>query len=552
MRLLNCRTLKLESFNDDAPRYAILSHRWREEEILFDDFQPDGPADRKAGHRSLCKEARDKEGYQKLHMACAQAVNDWLNYVWIDTCCIEKSSSAELSEAINSMFAWYSGADVCYAYLFDVPDHSGTDATGPLGRSQWFRRGWTLQELIAPQKMAFYSEGWVEIGPKLTLKSVLASITGIDADVLAGTKPVMSCSIAMRMSWAAKRETTRKEDEAYCLMGLFDINMPMLYGEGGKAFIRLQEEIMKNTEDESIFAWIDKDSTDDATHGLIARSPAYFADSSGIKPYNSDGLRQVFTKTNRGMHVTLPAVRRWYSVWEASFLCSSPPDYTGVVTVFLKQLTTENEGPGAATINPRDGLFTRIRANKWSRWPFDSGKNDRKGLMSFYVPQDHTPYDKAFTDQVIGLQRGLGGKWGMQDVWVNPKSKANWRKSRSPALGMWMRRAWYDEFWVDMRKGELLLVVPILREWKTDKLAILLGPLSENGQPGVGVDVVTDWNESMDLEALQSLFEPNATSVDMDFVDEAVKVRVFHRIRGTECCFKAVIEVTEKPNIAIS
>ncbi|KAL0253343.1 hypothetical protein SLS55_010319 [Diplodia seriata] len=253
------------------------------------------------------KEIMRAQMAQPRQSVVAEAVNDRLNYVWIDTCCIEKSSSAELSEAINSMFAWYSGADVCYAYLFDVPDHSGTDATGPLGRSQWFRRGWTLQELIAPQKMTFYSEGWVEIGPKLTLRNVLASITGINADVLAGTKPVMSCSIAMRMSWAAKRKTTRKEDEAYSLMGLFDINMPMLYGEGGKAFIRLQEEIMKNTEDESIFAWIDKDATDDATHGLIARSPAYFADSSGIKPYNSDGLRQVFTKTNRGMHVTLPA-----------------------------------------------------------------------------------------------------------------------------------------------------------------------------------------------------------------------------------------------------
>ncbi|KAL1615488.1 hypothetical protein SLS54_009020 [Diplodia seriata] len=543
MRLLNCRTLKLESFNDDAPRHAILSHRWREEEILFDDFQPDGPADRRAGYRSLCKEAREKEGYQKLHMACAQAVNDRLDYVWIDTCCIEKSSSAELSEAINSMFAWYSGADVCYAYLFDVPDHSGTDATGPLGRSQWFRRGWTLQELIAPQKMTFYSEGWVEIGPKLTLKSVLASITGIDADVLAGAKPVMSCSIAMRMSWAAKRETTRKEDEAYCLMGLFDVNIPLLYGEGAKAFIRLQEEIMKDTEDESIFAWIDKDATDDAIHGLLARSPAYFAHSSGIKPYYSDEPRQLITKTNRGIHITLPALLRTGGIWEASLLCPCPPDNSGFVTVFLEQLN-HNLSPRAP-----GNLFTRTRANKWSKRSLDSRKYEGVEMMSFYVPQNNIAYDKAFTEEVIELERGVSGKWGMEDVWVSPQSRANRPKGQSPTLKTWVRREWHDQFRIDIRQGELLLAVPISRQWKTGKIAVLFGPLSEYGQAGIGVDLVTCWNEEMDFESLESSFKPKAPGIGMDLGDELIKVSIIRQIKGSRCCFRAVIEVMEKSKV---
>ncbi|KAF9629070.1 putative het domain-containing protein [Lasiodiplodia theobromae] len=330
MHLLNTNTLALESINGQSPPYAILSHRWREGEVLFEDVQPGAHAETKAA-------------YKKLRMACAQALADGLHYLWIDTCCIDKSSSAELSEAINSMFAWYSDARVCYAYLDDVPDDSDVSYDNEIdaidsafGQSEWFRRGWTLQELIAPQNLTFYSQGWVELGRKSTLAKPLAEITGIDEDVLTGEKPVLSCSVARRMSWAAKRETTRKEDEAYCLMGLFDVNMPMLYGEGAKAFIRLQEEIMKETDDETLFAWIDKDASPQSLHGLLAKRPAHFADSGDIVPFDTNDAREVFTKTNQGIQITLPAVKHW-AVWEAALNCTSPS--RGIFTIGLRELS---------------------------------------------------------------------------------------------------------------------------------------------------------------------------------------------------------------------
>jgi hypothetical protein len=177
---------------------------------------------------------------------------------WIDSCCIDKTSSAELSEAINSMFRWYQNAQVCYAYLSDVPaiedlDHYRKDSE--FRRSKWFTRGWTLQELLAPEIVVFYNHDWVEIGTKALMSGVIRSITNIDRGFLMGESEIKPACVAQKMSWASRRKTTRLEDTAYCLMGLFDVNMPLLYGEGEKAFYRLQLEIIKNSSDESIFAW---------------------------------------------------------------------------------------------------------------------------------------------------------------------------------------------------------------------------------------------------------------------------------------------------------
>lgn len=282
------------------------------------------------------------------------------------------------------MFTWYSDARVCYAYLDDVPDDCNVSndckidaVNSSFGRSEWFRRGWTLQELVAPQHLTFYSQGWVRLGRKSTLAKPLAEITGIDKYVLKGCKPVLSCSVAKRMSWAAKRETTRKEDEACCLMGLFDVNMPMLYGEGAKAFIKLQEEIMKETDDETLFAWIDNDASPDSLHGLLAKRPAHFADSRHIVPFHTSDARHTFAKTNRGIKITLPAVKRC-GLWEVTLNSSNQP--FAPLSIFLKEVSNDLSNRGRAI------HAARIHVNTWHH--FEENHLQAASMVSFYIRQN--------------------------------------------------------------------------------------------------------------------------------------------------------------------
>ena len=240
MRLINTSTGLLEEFlKRDIPKYAILSHRWEEEEVLFEHMSDPSK--------------HTKKGWQKIKMTLKIALQARLDYIWVDTCCIDKSSSAELSEAINSMYQWYQRSEVCYAFISDLPIATPLDIT--LQHCQWFTRGWTLQELIAPGNVLFFDKGWNLRGSKVDLVDHLSNITGINQAVLRHEQSLTSIAVAQKMSWAARRETTRIEDIAYCLLGIFDINMPLLYGEEGNAFRRLQEEIIKSTPDLSIFAW---------------------------------------------------------------------------------------------------------------------------------------------------------------------------------------------------------------------------------------------------------------------------------------------------------
>ncbi|RYP91592.1 hypothetical protein DL770_002306 [Monosporascus sp. CRB-9-2] len=287
MRLLNCRTKKLEEFVGAAiPRYAILSHAWEDDEVLFRDIALDNV------------EYKAKKGWHKIERSCEQALRDGLNYVWVDTICIDKSSSAELSEAINSMFKWYRSSAVCYAYLCDLPEFD-------LERSRWFTRGWTLQEMIAPGELWFYDRNWVVQGSKSTLLDKLQEITGVDTTALQGGN-LRFFSVARKMSWASKRQTTREEDIAYCLLGIFDISMPLLYGEGSKAFIRLQEEIIKEYDDESLFAW--RSTALGHSSGLLAPSPAAFSFSANIVPCltRAPMLTGPITVTSRGIRLEVP------------------------------------------------------------------------------------------------------------------------------------------------------------------------------------------------------------------------------------------------------
>jgi hypothetical protein len=228
MRLLNSRTKVLEDFMWPTPPYAILSHTWEKDEVQFGALK-----DNSIDHTAM-------EGWYKIASACEQALKDGLDYVWVDAICIDKSSSSsELSKAINSMFRWYRESALCYVYLYDLPAVTFEE-------SRWFTRGWTLQEMIAPGELKFYDKHWSYKGAKTSLMERLHQISGADTAILRGGD-LKLMSVARRMSWAAKRQTTRVEDMAYCMLGIFDISMPLLYGEGTKAFGRLQEEIVKTT-----------------------------------------------------------------------------------------------------------------------------------------------------------------------------------------------------------------------------------------------------------------------------------------------------------------
>jgi hypothetical protein len=294
MRLINTTTFKLEEFIDkDVPPYAILSHTWGKEEASIQEMQG-------------CDEiVRKKAGYNKIKHCCDVAKSDGFSHAWVDTCCIDKTSSSELSEAINSMYRWYSTADVCFVYLSDVPSTGDPKAYGSdFSRSRWFTRGWTLQELVAPSVVIFFGSDWKQIGSKSSLRKSIIETTGIHLSILLGSSPE-NASIAQRMSWAAKRETTRSEDLAYCLMGLFHVHMPMIYGEGGEhAFLRLQEEILKISDDESIFAW-----TESWSSGLLASSPAAFSQSGHIFASKTQSNGKSFTFSNKGINIELPMKR---------------------------------------------------------------------------------------------------------------------------------------------------------------------------------------------------------------------------------------------------
>ncbi|THV00346.1 HET-domain-containing protein [Dendrothele bispora CBS 962.96] len=239
MRLINTMTLQVVEFlGIDVPPYAILSHTWGDEEVTFRDMMLGFTED-------LAVEASTrierKAGFIKILKSCELARRDGFEYIWNNTCCIDKESSAELSEAINSMYSHYGGSGVCYAYLADV------SLSASLWRSRWFTRGWTLQELLTPSNVVFYDKDWLEIGTRTNLADHISFVTLIPTSVLTGGQDLESCSIAQRMSWAAERKTTRAEDIAYCLMGIFGVGMPTLYGEGAiRAFLRLQEEIIKS------------------------------------------------------------------------------------------------------------------------------------------------------------------------------------------------------------------------------------------------------------------------------------------------------------------
>jgi len=310
MRFVNTTSLKFHEVSDLElyklkHGYSILSHRWTwgDDEIMYVDIL------------SKDSDLKAKGGYAKFTGACALAKKLGYSFLWIDTCCINKTDSVEMGEAINSMYRWYSMAKVCIAYLQDVT------SSAQIKESEWFNRGWTLQELIAPKTVHFYDRSWNHLGDKTSLSNVLVDRTGIPTDVLKNTKLPQAYSIAQRMSWAAKRTTTRLEDRAYSLMGLFDVNMPMIYGERERAFIRLQEQIISKSADESIFVWdldLLEDLTREAKHvscGLLATSPACFARCGDVI---RSGRSRGFRINQFGLSISSPATLYALGTYQAA------------------------------------------------------------------------------------------------------------------------------------------------------------------------------------------------------------------------------------------
>lgn len=315
MRLLDSNTLELHTFYADIPLYAILSHTWTDDEVIFEEIGT--------------SEAEKKLGFQKIKRCCTQAASDGYRFVWIDTCCIDKRSSTELSEAINSMYNWYENAQVCYAYLPDVNGTEGHDRPeSDFAKSRWFTRGWTLQELVAPSDIVFFGgKDWLEIGTKASLREAISHITKIDISVLKRSQDVFKASVAQRMSWASRRKTTRVEDMAYCLLGIFKVNMPLLYGEGENAFMRLQLELLAVPNEHTIFAWsmaednevseaaaptnsLDQrvQSSSQEALGLLAPSIIHFRSCGDIRQSHEHSPSSHYM-TNIGLSITLPTIQ---------------------------------------------------------------------------------------------------------------------------------------------------------------------------------------------------------------------------------------------------
>ncbi|KAI0842623.1 HET-domain-containing protein [Hypoxylon sp. FL0890] len=400
MRLLHVHTRELEEYSGEfTPPYAILSHTWCKHEVTFQDLS-------KPDHKSY-------QGYAKIDGCCQQAAKDGLDYVWIDTCCIDKSSSAELSEGINSMFQWYKNSAICYVYLSDVLANDDPFSTpSDFRQSRWFTRGWTLQELLAPMELVFFDTNWDEIqigritrslGPargdqissaiqnqehclnRLGLLTLLSDITNIPKRAL-DTGDFSQFCAAARFAWAADRETTRVEDRAYSLLGLLEVNMPLVYGEGNKAFIRLQEEVIKSRDDDSLLAWgyglISKEQPRIHADSVLAQSPFDFRHCHSLQKLGTEETSPDVplttthsAMTNIGMQLAIPIriIDSKNGVFIAILRCLVPGTYAHRNHLVVPLVRTKggdknhfSRAPGSPPfLVRREKLFSLIKNSKF-------------------------------------------------------------------------------------------------------------------------------------------------------------------------------------------
>ena len=295
--------ISIHSFDDDAtPSYAILSHTWGADgdEVTFADLETG--------------DSKSKPGYHKICFCGDQARRDGLQYFWIDTCCIDTTNKAEHSWAIRSMFRWYRSAARCYVYLFDVPGtaiYFGRAAESLAFRqSRWFTRGWTLQELLAPSAVDFFSKDGKKLGSKLSLFSPLCEITSIPGTALQGA-PLSDFSVNERISWNEHRITKVPTDRAYSLMGILGVSLSPLDGESpAEAMKRITDEVdkqntciqdMRQTDPRD-----DKKRIEDTKGGLLADSYRWVLDNAAFLQWQSHSdSRLLWVKGDPGKGKTM-------------------------------------------------------------------------------------------------------------------------------------------------------------------------------------------------------------------------------------------------------
>jgi hypothetical protein len=413
MRVLDTETLEFREFPDlpDKP-YAILSHRWGSTEVTYKEY------------RKSRDSIQRRAGYEKVVDFCRVARQRDFRYAWVDTCCIDKRSSAELSEAINSMYRWYRESTECYVYLEDYRFWGPSS----FGACEWFKRGWTLQELLAPRHCVFFTASWDVIGHKHhyrdsrcacgngndddkiskptsfdhgpDLLQQLVAATKIPGSMFTGITEISTASIARRMSWASHRSTTRIEDRAYSLLGIFDINMPLLYGEGAKAFRRLQEEIIRTSNDPSIFAFGREIllSAWEAMHerprpmrkaldAVLAESPDYFWQGGDVL-VSKDLFDEPYSITHMGLRV----VTRSYKALRPDWLGLSGP-YYAILVANIHGRTSGSQPLGQLYLvirqvrSGKEGYCIRVGVEGCTMKPPDLGGLDWKpeGSRVFYI-----------------------------------------------------------------------------------------------------------------------------------------------------------------------
>jgi hypothetical protein len=404
MRLLEVREhgdLSLVEYYDRAiPRYAILSHTWGldGEEVTFKDLME--------------HTGKDKPGYQKIEFCRKQAISDNIRYFWVDTCCIDKTNNAELQEAINSMFRWYKNADKCYVYLSDVStsgnvaaDHSFTATwKADFRSSKWFTRGWTLQELIAPKSVEFFSREGGRLGSKESLEEEIHDITKIAVEALRGS-PLKAFGIEERMAWTNGRHTKRQEDLAYSLLGIFNVRMWLDYGEGReRAFERLREafegpsmiQAQKQQRHRTITNWISSIDFGAQHSDIINRrqegTGVWFTDSPEFLSWLQGSKQTLFCHGIPGAGKTMIAATTVDHLWKhvrdkdigvayiyCNYKSQTDQNATNLAATILKQLTQESQSITEPVVN----LYDR-HADRGTRPSLEEIRTALQAVISSY------------------------------------------------------------------------------------------------------------------------------------------------------------------------
>ncbi len=445
MRFINTETLRFE-IGAEEDKYAVLSHRWStasEDEISYADIA----------------ESRDishKAGFAKFQGFCNLAAELGCRYAWDDTCCINKGDLSEMSEAINSMYRWYQISHICIVYLEDVVEKN------KMMDSLWFNRGWTLQELIGPRAANFYDRDWNIIGTKAELLSSLSSKTGIPESVLSHKTELSKCSVAQRMSWAAARETTRIEDRAYSLLGIFGVSMLQNYGEREKAFLRLQRAIMLESKDESIFAWEMNTGSEDHESkeytGLLAPSPSNFLNCRDVNKIPGSGG---FSEKNGELVITLRTLPYSMETYSALLHCSRIDVPEDRITILVSRLVTENEyvrvaksiPGGLGLISPSKTVSLKDRIIRVSIEPFEAPLNRVYGFwLRTFEPPGHQDCQRRILSRsqssskqdIVYLAEGHQGTAGI--IHMKSSSLRSDYKNSGWSLLCWLRVGFDADF----------------------------------------------------------------------------------------------------------